>query len=176
MCQTIAGNKYHIPLESKTYSCDILTVTNFNNEGEMAGFKKGVVITSRVHPGETNASVIMEQIIEYLTGPSLESKLLRDNFIFKIVPMLNPDGVINGNYRCNLAGVDLNRVWIDPSKKLHPTIFNTKFVFIMITKLILKMIKTLKSERELLLFCDIHGHSRKKNIFMCNDFSLMTHK
>lgn len=25
------------------------------------------------------------------------------------VPMLNPDGVINGNYRCNLAGFDLNR-------------------------------------------------------------------
>lgn len=25
--------------------------------------------------------------------------------------MLNPDGVIVGNYRCNLAGVDLNRVW-----------------------------------------------------------------
>lgn len=42
--------------------------------------------------------------------------------------MLNPDGVVNGNYRCNLAGVDLNRQWIDPSKKLHPSIFNTKLV------------------------------------------------
>jgi len=30
--------------------------------------------------------------------------------------------------RCNLAGVDLNRQWIDPSKKLHPTIYNTKMV------------------------------------------------
>jgi len=26
-------------------------------------------------------------------------QLLRDTFIFKIVPMLNPDGVIVGNYR-----------------------------------------------------------------------------
>lgn len=26
----------------------------------------------------------------------------------------------------------------------------------------------MKEERELVLFCDIHGHSRKKNIFMCN--------
>ncbi len=31
-----------------------------------------------------------------------------------------------GNYRCSLAGVDLNRVWNDPSKKLHPTIHSTR--------------------------------------------------
>jgi murein tripeptide amidase MpaA len=40
--------------------------------------------------------------------------------------MLNIDGVVNGNYRCNLAAVDLNRTWIDPNKKLHPTIYCTK--------------------------------------------------
>jgi len=34
---------------------------------------------------------------------------LRDRFVFKIVPMLNPDGVIVGNYRCSLGGYDLNR-------------------------------------------------------------------
>eukprot|EP00983_Pelagomonas_calceolata_P025766 806977-Pelagomonas_calceolata.AAC.1 len=34
------------------------------------------------------------------------------NSMADIVPMLNPDGVINGSYRCSLAGVDLNRwVW-----------------------------------------------------------------
>ena len=31
-------------------------------------------------------------------------KTLREKFIFKIVPMLNPDGVIVGNYRCSLSG------------------------------------------------------------------------
>jgi len=40
--------------------------------------------------------------------------------------MLNPDGVINGNYRCSLAGCDLNRRWKRPSKVLHPTIYATK--------------------------------------------------
>jgi murein tripeptide amidase MpaA len=68
-----------------------------------------VVITSRVHPGETGASFMVKGIIDYLVGPSLGARILRDNFIFKVVPMLNPDGVINGNTRCNLAGVDLNR-------------------------------------------------------------------
>ena len=69
---------------------------------------------------------MMKGLIDYLTGPSLDAKILRDNFVFKIVPMLNVDGVIVGNYRCSLAGVDLNRNWLDPSRKLHPTIFYTK--------------------------------------------------
>ena len=28
--------------------------------------------------------------------------------------MLNPDGVINGCYRNNILGLDLNRMWNDP--------------------------------------------------------------
>ncbi len=30
--------------------------------------------------------------------------------------MINPDGVIHGNFRCDFSGVDLNRVWINPNK------------------------------------------------------------
>jgi murein tripeptide amidase MpaA len=33
--------------------------------------------------------------------------------------MLNPDGVIHGNNRCNLAGADLNRKWQNPDPYLH---------------------------------------------------------
>lgn len=40
--------------------------------------------------------------------------------------MLNPDGVAIGNYRCNLGGFDLNRVWQQPDPLLHPTIHATK--------------------------------------------------
>jgi len=54
-------------------------------------------------------SYIIEYIIDFIAGNSMEARILRENFIFKIVPMLNIDGVLNGNYRCNLAGVDLNR-------------------------------------------------------------------
>jgi len=35
------------------------------------------------------------------------AKMLRERFVFKIVPMLNPDGVIIGNYRCSLSCHDL---------------------------------------------------------------------
>jgi murein tripeptide amidase MpaA len=92
--------------------------------------RKGVVISSRVHPGETNSSFMMKGIIDYLLGPSLGARMLRDTFVFKIIPMLNPDGVINGNTRCNIPGVDLNRVWIQPDKKLHPSIFALKQLLI----------------------------------------------
>ena len=36
--------------------------------------------------------------------------------MFKLVPMLNPDGVIVGNYRTNLAARDLNRTYKDPKE------------------------------------------------------------
>jgi murein tripeptide amidase MpaA len=39
--------------------------------------KKAIVITSRVHPGETNASFIVEGIIKFLTSNHREAKLLR---------------------------------------------------------------------------------------------------
>lgn len=69
--------------------------------------------------------------------------------------MLNPDGVINGNYRCSLAGCDLNRRWNKPSLTLHPTIYHTK-----------KLIKSFAAERDLVLFVDFHGHSNKKDVFI----------
>jgi len=47
-------------------------------------------------------------------------------FVWKIVPMLNPDGVIHGNYRCNLTGKDLNRRWHNPDPTLHPEIYYYK--------------------------------------------------
>jgi murein tripeptide amidase MpaA len=39
--------------------------------------------------------------------------------------MLNPDGVIMGNTRVSLAGVDLNRKWGNAviNENLHPEIF-----------------------------------------------------
>lgn len=40
--------------------------------------------------------------------------------------MINPDGVIIGNYRCNLAGADMNRRYPNPSRFIHPEIFYIK--------------------------------------------------
>jgi len=77
---------------------------------------------------ESNASFIVHGVMDYLVGDSEGAKFLRNNFVFKIVPMLNPDGVIVGNYRCSLSGLDLNRQWVNPSTKTAPENYSTKMV------------------------------------------------
>ena len=77
----------------------------------MTGSKPCIFLSARVHPGETNASWNMRGTLKLLlTPPPLHgdstnestqtlaavANELRRCFIFKIVPMLNPDGVING--------------------------------------------------------------------------------
>lgn len=117
--------------------------------------KKVLIVSSRVHPGESNASHIMKGFIDHVTGDTRDAKTIRKNFIVKIVPMLNPDGVIYGNYRTSLLGVDLNRRWLTPSRILHPTIWHTK-----------KMIKIMQESHIVEYYVDLHGHSRKKSAFM----------
>ena len=116
--------------------------------------KKVIVLTARVHPGETVASFKIQGLIKYLLSDYYQVVMMRKKFVFIIIPMLNPDGVINGNYRCNLAGNDLNRNWDTPSEVQHPTIFNAK-----------KLIKHMGMMGRLSLYCDFHGHSKKKNSF-----------
>jgi len=86
--------------------CEYLTITSRDKTSKTQKpiVKKGVFISARVHPGESNSSWMMKGVIEYLVGDTPEARALRDNFVFKIVPILNPDGVINGNYRCSLIG------------------------------------------------------------------------
>ena len=113
------------------------------------------MLTARVHPGESNSSFMMKGAIDFLIGDTREARVLRKKFVFRIVPMLNPDGVIFGNYRCSLLGVDLNRRWKNPNPHMHPTVYYTK-----------KLMQVFSEDHEIALYCDMHGHSMKKNVFM----------
>ncbi|KAM6435884.1 cytosolic carboxypeptidase 3 isoform 1-T2 [Liasis olivaceus] len=133
----------------------VLTITNPLQDFSKEKCKSAVILTARVHPGETNSSWMMKGFLDYLLGDSDNAQLLRDTFVFKVVPMLNPDGVIVGNYRCSLAGKDLNRNYKSDLKESFPSIWYTR-----------SMIKRIMEERNVLLYCDLHGHSRKENVFM----------
>lgn len=65
--------------------------------------------------------------------------------------MLNPDGVVLGNYRTCITGKDLNRCYFDPDEQLFPTIFSLK--------------KLLREQKNHFMYLDLHGHSIKKNCF-----------
>ncbi|XP_041052604.1 cytosolic carboxypeptidase 2 [Carcharodon carcharias] len=144
LCRSLAGNIVHV-----------LTITSPSRSQETGAAKKAVVVTARVHPGETNGSWVMTGFLDHILGSSDDAQLLRDMFIFKVVPMLNPDGVITGNYRCSLSGQDLNRNYRTVLRDSFPCVWHTR-----------NMVQRLMEEREVLIYCDFHGHSRKNNVFM----------
>ncbi|XP_066556802.1 cytosolic carboxypeptidase 2 isoform X2 [Amia ocellicauda] len=144
LCRSLAGNAVYV-----------LTITSPSPSPAAAAAKRAVVVTARVHPGETNGSWIMRGFLDFLLGDSADARLLRDTFVFKVVPMVNPDGVIVGNYRCSLAGRDLNRNYSTLLRESFPCVWHTR-----------NMVKKLVAERDVILYCDFHGHSRKNNVFM----------
>ncbi|XP_018113893.2 cytosolic carboxypeptidase 6 [Xenopus laevis] len=135
---------------------DLLTITNPANlvsEDE----QKVAFISARVHPGETPSSFVCQGIIDFLISQHPAAISLRDRLVFKIAPMLNPDGVYFGNYRCSLLGFDLNRHWQEPSPWAHPTLYAVK-------RLIVEMHNCAKTSLE--FYIDIHAHSTMMNGFM----------
>ena len=66
--------------------------------------RKVILVTARTHPGETNGSYVAEGLISFLCSEDALAVQMRKRFIFKIIPMVNPDGVILGNYRSDING------------------------------------------------------------------------
>lgn len=111
--------------------------------------------------------------------------------------MLNPDGVVVGNYRCSLAGRDLNRNYRTMLKNAFPCVWHTRNMVKRFggsdthsvspaligetkPKRVARLVcgdetpyvpHRLVAQTDVLLYCDFHGHSRKNNVFMygCND-------
>jgi hypothetical protein len=103
----------------------LLTITDFtpSEVAPMAFEHRPVVyIVSRVHPSESVSSYSIEGFISKLIDGSPFCRALLKLLIFKIVPMINPDGVVVGNFRTNLSGEDLNRRYDAPSRAFHPTV------------------------------------------------------
>ncbi len=68
-------------------------------------------ITGRQHPPEVSGAFAFFAFTETLLEDTDLSRRFLDRFRLVAIPLLNPDGVIAGNWRHNPGGVDLNRDW-----------------------------------------------------------------
>jgi hypothetical protein len=83
---------------------------------DSANAKKTAWLMFRQHSWETGSSWTGEGAVRALLADDEASRRLRHEFIWKILPLCDPDGVARGGVRFNAHGYDLNRNWdiIDP--------------------------------------------------------------
>lgn len=118
LCYTLSGRKVFYFVSYKQRG---------NKKLNQLKDQKIIVLTARVHPGESASSYIMKGLMDELCKPdSLAAGFLRENYIILVVPMLNPDGVSIGNTRASLSGYDLGKCWKTPDRFIHPEVFYVK--------------------------------------------------
>ena len=57
LCKSLAGN-----------DVDMLIVTNFLSDPVDIAVRKSIILTCRVHPGESNSSFVMNGVIDFLVS------------------------------------------------------------------------------------------------------------
>jgi hypothetical protein len=111
-------------------------------------------IVGRQHPPEVSGSFAFFAFAETLFGDSALAQRFRERFRVIAVPLLNPDGVLAGNWRHNLNGVDLNRDW---GPFTQPE-----------TQLVRDLLQKLDDNgHRIRMFADFH--STKRNVFYTQD-------
>ena len=83
------------------------------------------------------------------------AEILRQNFVFKIVPMLNPDGVYHGHHRMDIFNQNLNRYYLYPCPMKQPSAYAVR-----------KLGDCYKMENSLCFYIDLHAHPQRKGNFI----------
>tara|TARA_B100001142_G_scaffold157601_1_gene158036 strand:+ start:2557 stop:3717 length:1161 start_codon:yes stop_codon:yes gene_type:complete len=111
-----------------------------------------ILVLGRQHPPEVTGALAMKSFINELLTENFLTDSFLDRYNILFVPLMNPDGVMNGFWRYNANKKDLNRDWGNFTQP------ETDAVYKKLTKL---------SNKKLVLFIDFH--STFKNIFYISD-------
>jgi len=118
-----------------------------------SGDNRGVlIITGRLHPPEVTGALASLIFIEELASDSDLAKEFRRHFEVLAYPFANPDGVQNGHWRHNGAGIDLNRDWENFNQPETRAIRDD-------------LLANVKSDPAKKVFYGIDFHSTNENIF-----------
>ncbi|EGR26958.1 zinc carboxypeptidase family protein, putative [Ichthyophthirius multifiliis] len=124
--------------------------------------KRYIFISTRVHPGEVPGSHVFNGMLKMLLDKQdIRSKNLRENFVFVMIPLINPDGVSRGHYRTDSQGCNLNRFYINPGLD-QPEIYSIK-----------ELLMHLYDKGQLYCYMDLHAQASKKGSFIygnCMDY------
>eukprot|EP00754_Rhynchopus_humris_P051032 Rhum_TRINITY_DN92_c0_g1::Rhum_TRINITY_DN92_c0_g1_i1::g.195::m.195 len=125
-----------------------------------------VLLSARVHPGEAPASHILEGLIRSAVGLPVEEEggdlasegelpmeTLLKRVILKIVPVVNPDGVLRGHSRNDSKGRNLNRYYGSPLEDM-PSAAAVRKLFV-----------ALHATGRLFCYIDMHAHHGKRGMF-----------
>lgn len=99
-----------------------LDLVEITDPSTSASGKTGLWVMARQHPGEPEGSYMLEGFLAWILGNDPTAAQLRRRAEVYVAGFLNPDGVLAGNQRVNLAGLDLNRQWTAPDPTTAPTI------------------------------------------------------
>ncbi|EKF29096.1 zinc carboxypeptidase, putative,metallo-peptidase, Clan MC, Family M14, putative [Trypanosoma cruzi marinkellei] len=171
LCHTRDGRKLHLLIITSANNKTILRRSSWQEKegnnfsrpsilGPYARFdtgKKVVLLSGRVHPGEVTASHGIHGVISFLLSRDPRAALVREYFIFYIVPMLNPDGVARGHSRLDQNGFNLNRCYKNPDPQIQPTVTALRKVFDHLQKTYLD---------RFFMYMDFHSHASQSSGFM----------
>tara|TARA_X000000368_G_scaffold366861_1_gene313889 strand:- start:1213 stop:2373 length:1161 start_codon:yes stop_codon:yes gene_type:complete len=111
-----------------------------------------ILVLGRQHPPEVTGALAMKSFINELLTENFLTDSFLDRYNILFVPLMNPDGVMNGFWRYNANKKDLNRDWGNFTQPETDAVYK-------------KLIKL--SNKKLVLFIDFH--STFKNIFYISD-------